>query len=346
MSLYPRGEIGQKIWLKYVDLMKKSGEGKKYDCVIGVSGGTDSSFLLHIAKEYGLRPLAVNLDNGWNSVISVSNIKRMTEALDIPLETYVIDYEEVKKVLKSYFLASLPWVDSPTDIAIKSVLYKYCLENGIKYILNGSDFRTEGKQPMLWTYSDTKQMKYLVRKFYKISLRSFPCYSLYKMIHLGYLKKIKVIRPYYFINYSKRHARIFLQNKYGWEYYSEHHHESIFTKFIISYWLPVKFGIDKRKITYSAQILNGDITRDEAIKIISIPPYNDKSIEEEKRYILKKLDFSYEEFNNSMNSKNRFFYDYPSYYPIIKRYKKIGKYFSKKIFAFRPPAFDLIDFNL
>ena len=159
IELSPEGEVGNSYWENIVDRMKEKGKGKKYDCVIGVSGGTDSSYLLHIAKKtYGLRPLAVNLDNGWSSEIAVQNIKKVTKSLDIDLETFVIDYEEVKAVLRAYMKAGLPWIDGPTDNAIKSVLFNIADREGIKFVINGSDFRSEGKQPSEWTYTDSKQM--------------------------------------------------------------------------------------------------------------------------------------------------------------------------------------------
>ena len=203
-EVYPRGEKGKFYWENIVDQIRQKVRGKKYDCVIGVSGGTDSSYLLHIAKkEYGLRPLAVNLDNGWSSEIAVGNIKKVTKALDIDLETYVIDYEEVKAVLRAYMKAGLPWIDGPTDNAIKSTLFKTAEREGIKYVLNGSDFRSEGKQPSEWTYTDSKQMLSLLNKFEKISLKTYPYQSLFDMVNSTIIKKIKDYRPFNSIDYQK-----------------------------------------------------------------------------------------------------------------------------------------------
>ena len=174
-EVYPRGEKGKRYWENIVDQIKEKGKNKRYDCIIGVSGGTDSSYLLHIVKkEYGLRPLAVNLDNGWSSEIAVQNIKKVTKALDVDLETYVINYEEVKVVLRAYIKACLPWIDGPTDNAIKSVLFKIAEREGIYNILTGSDFRSEGKQPIEWTYTDSKQMLFLLKNYEKINLKTYP----------------------------------------------------------------------------------------------------------------------------------------------------------------------------
>lgn len=346
-EIYPQGKTGQKEWTDIVDKIKKDGKNKKYDCIIGVSGGTDSSYLLHIAKrEYGLRPLAVNLDNGWSSDIAVNNIKIVTKALDIDLETYVINYEEVKSVLRSYIKASLPWIDSPTDIAIKSSLYKIAAREGIKYTLNGGDFRSEGKQPTEWTYSDAKQMIYLLKKFEnKKRLHSFPYYRLVDLVYFGFIRGIKTYRPFYYIDYKKKAAQDFLEKEYGWVYYGGHHHENIFTKFAIAYWLPQKFNIDKRKITLSAQILSGEIEREKALELLKHPPYPLEDIQKDKTYVLKKLGITSEDFTKYLNSPNKYFSDYPSYFDLYQKYSKYGNKIFGHILPFKPTIFIEQDFR-
>jgi N-acetyl sugar amidotransferase len=325
-SAYPGGKKGLVEWENHVEYIKKRGKGKRYDCIIGISGGTDSSYLMHLAKKkYGLRPLAVNLDNGWSSDISVKNIKKVTNKLNIDLETYVIDYEEVKDILRSYMRASLPWIDNPTDQAIKAILYKIAKREGIKYILNGDDFRSEGKQPTEWTYSDSRQLRYLQKKFGTIKIKTFPYLTLFNFVYYGYFRKIKMLRPLFYFHYQKRKAQELLKKEYDWEYYGGHHHENIFTKFVLSYWLIRKFGIDKRKITLSAQVMNGEITREEALQQLSKPPYNPEEMERDKAYVTKKLEISASEFNEIWNKQNKSFKDYPSYYPLIMRLLKIIK---------------------
>ena len=343
MEQYPRGEKGLTDWETMVALMKRAGKGKPYDCIVGVSGGTDSSYLLHVCAEYGLRVLAVNLDNGWSSDIAVGNIKKVTKALNFDLETYVIDYEEVKAVLRSYIKARLPWIDAPTDMAIKISLYLIAARENVKFVLNGSDFRSEGKQPIAWTYSDTKQLKFLVDKFEGTKLRSFPTQMMKSFFIYGFLYRIKVIRPLYFLPYRKDQARELLIKQYDWKDYGGHHHENIFTKFTVTYWLPVKFGIDKRIITYSAQILSGEITREEALKKISESAWDKNTTEKDIAYLLKKLDLSRETFDEAFTGDNRFFYNYPSYYPLIKKFAKAGKVVSGKIFGFKPGIFEAMD---
>lgn len=316
---YPRGSVGSEYWETLVSKMRKFGTNKKYDCIVGISGGTDSSYLLHLCKLYKLRVLAVTLDNGWSSDIAVKNIKRMTSMLKFDLITYVIDYSEVKAVLRAYMKASLPWIDGPTDMAIDSALYLTAKKEKIKYILNGTDFRTEGKQPFKWTYSDSRQLIYLVNKFEKIKLKSYPVIPFLKVGWFSFIKGIKVIRPYYYLDYSKQKAQRELIETYGWEDYGGHHHENIFTKFVISYWLFEKFGIDKRKISLSAQIMNGDLSRIEALKIIKNNPYSSDEIELQIEYVCKKLDMSREDFDNYFKADNKYFTDYPNWYNLIYR---------------------------
>ncbi|OGU68478.1 MAG: hypothetical protein A2W30_00640 [Ignavibacteria bacterium RBG_16_36_9] len=336
-EVYPRGEKGKKYWENIVDQTKEKGKNKKYDCIIGVSGGTDSSYLLHIAKkEYGLRPLAVNMDNGWSSEIAVQNIKKVTKALDIDLETYVIDYEEVKAVLRAYMKASLPWVDGPTDNAIKSIIFSLAEREGIQYVLTGSDFRSEGKQPSEWTYTDSRQMLFLLKKFEKINLKTYPFQSLFNIVNSTIIKKIKDYRPFNSINYQKKIAQEFLKKEYDWEYYGGHHHENVFTKFSIAYWMPRKFGIDKRIITFSAQILSGEMKREDALEKMKHPPYDTDQMERDKEFVTKKLDLSNEGFNRIWNQENRHYWDYPSYMPIFNKYFKLSNTFLRYFFPTPP----------
>jgi len=335
---YPRGEIGANKWLNIVDKIKQAGEGKQYDCIIGVSGGTDSCYLLHMAKELGLRVLAVNLDNGWSSEIAVANIKKITSALSIDLETYVIDYEEIKDLLRSYMLAGLPWIDIPTDLAIKAILYKIASRENIKYILRGNDFRSEGSQPTEWTYGDGKQLKAIHKMYGKVKLKTFPNYTIESLIYYGFIKKIKSIYPFYYIEYKKNKAQEFLKAQYDWQYYGGHHFENIFTKFAISYWLYEKFGIDKRKITLSAQILSGEMDRVSALDIINSEPYSlaDKDVMID--FMLKKLEIESEHFENILKDKNKTYKDYPSYYYLFKKLNKSFQFIIKLVFIHKPQS--------
>ncbi len=335
---FPRGESGKKIWNQLVTKMKKNGEGKKYDCVIGVSGGVDSCYLLHIAKMFSLRVIAVNLDNGWNSDIAVKNIRKVTTALNYDLETYVIDYEEIKDLNRVFMKGGIPWVDTPTDLAIKAILYKVAASEKIRYILRGNDFRSEGTQPIEWTGGDARVLKYLHRRFGHVKLRTFPNYTIRSLVYYGFIKKIKSVYPYYFIDYKKSIARKELESLYNWEYYGGHHYENVFTKFVMSYWLVEKFGIDKRKISLSAQILSGDISRNDALEYLSKIPLDETEKERIIPYVLKKLDFSHEEFEKILQSTNHSFLDYPSYYPYLRKFSKLSNFMLKHILLKKPMA--------
>lgn len=337
MADYPRGDIGLKEWQSIVASIKKAGKNKRYDCVIGVSGGVDSSYLLYIAKQYELRPLALNLDNGFNSKIAVQNIYNVTKQLNIDLETYVIDYEEIKDLLKSYMKSGIPWIDAPTDLAIKAVMYKIAAQEGIKYIIRGNDFRSEGKQPKEWTYSDTKQLKYFHQKFgTNIKLKTYPFLPLVQMVYYGFINKIKDVRPFYYLEYNKQEAKKLLETEFGWKDYGGHHHENLFTKFSMAYWLPIKYGIDKRKINLSAQVLSNAISREDAFLQISQPFAPSNELDDLREYIIKKLDLTRSEFESIIKIPNKTAFDYPSNYQLIFG---LVRYFSpiiKKLFAFQP----------
>jgi len=341
---YPRGEKGKADWDEFVSSIKKDGKRKDYDCIIGVSGGTDSSYLLHLAKAvYGLRPLAVNIDNGWSSDISVKNIKKVTAALDIDLETHVIDYEEMKDILSSYMKARLPWIDFPTDQAIKTVLYRIANRENIKYILIGQDFRSEGTQPNEWTYGDAKQLKHIQKTFGRQKLKTFPNISFLERLYLVYVKKMKLVFPFFFVEYNKQDAQQMLIDTYGWEYYGGHHHENLFTKFAISYWLYEKFGIDKRIITLSAQVMSGKVSREEALSELEKIPYNPSTIESEKNFVIKKLGLDQQEFERIWKEDNKTYHDYPSSHDLILKIARLVKPFIERILPQLPSYFIQIE---
>jgi hypothetical protein len=270
---YPRGKKGLDEFESLVQIIKKKGTGKLYDCIVGISGGTDSTYLLLVCKKYGLRPLAVNVDNGWHSDIAVNNIKNALSVLGYDLETYVINWEEMKSIHLAFMKASLPWPDGTSDIAIREGLYRIAKKHKIKYIFNGHDFRTEGRQPDEWTWIDGKMINYIC-KLNKIKIKTFPNQTILDLLYNGYISGIKDIRPFWYIHYSKMEARKIIEKELNWKYYGGHHHENIFTKYIIGVWLPQKFGIDKRKITLSAHIRTGEYTRNEVIELLKVPPYS------------------------------------------------------------------------
>ena len=337
---FPAGDAGKDLWDLQLEKIRQAGRRSKYDCVVGVSGGTDSSYLLHLAVvEWGLRPLAVYLDNGWSSDTAVKNIKLMVDKLGVDLETHVIDYEEVKTALTSYMRASLPWIDGATDRAIKSSLFKTAAQEGIKTILVGTDFRSEGKQPEEWTHNDSKLFSFVTKTFGKKPIRTYPNMSLTKHILYGLFYRIRRYQPFYLLNYNKAHAQAFLEEKYRWEYYGGHHHENLFTKFAIAHWLYQKFNIDKRIITLSAQVISGAKDREEAIAELKQNPYTEESLKIDLPIVLRKLDLSDQEFSEIWSAENKTHHDYPSYYQFFMRnYKVLGR-LSSLILPARPKMF-------
>ena len=308
----------------------------KYDVLVGVSGGVDSTFLVDYAIKHDLRVLAVNFDNGWHSEIAVSNIKKSLDKLNIDLVTYVVDYDEMKDLLLSYLKAGIPWADIPTDLGLLATLYKVANKHNIKTIFVGNSFRTEGKQPTAWTHGDSKQLRHIQNKFGQKKIRSYPVLSPLKLIYYGSVKKIKMIRPFNYMEYNKTEAKEMLIKEYGWEDYGGHHHESAFTKFAIAYWLPKKFGIDKRKVTYSAQVRSDMLDRNIALDLLSQPSYDENIMEEDKHYVIKKLGITHEEFDQIWNAPNKSIYDYPSYLPLFEKYLNFAMKVFKYVLPFKP----------
>lgn len=297
--------------------IKEAGKGKKYDCIAGVSGGRDSTYTLLTAKRLGLRPLAVHFDNGWNSDISVKNIKKACEKLNVDLITIVADWEEFKDLQIAFLKSGTPDADIPTDYAIYSVLYNTAKEEGIKYILNGHSFRTEGTSPISWTYMDPRYVRDVHQKLGKLKrITSFPHMTLLKLQYFIWVKGIREFRILEYIDYNKKEVDHVLKEELEWEYYGGHHHENHFTKFFQSYYLPQKFGIDKRKTELSALIRSGQINREQALQEISEHPYHYD--QETVNYVINKLNLSQEEWLEIMNSPIKSHADYKTYLPFIR----------------------------
>jgi N-acetyl sugar amidotransferase len=340
---WPMDDAGQQIIDGLVQKMKAQGRGKRYDCVVGVSGGTDSTYLLYWAKQQGLRPLAVHFDNGWDSEIAVSNIKKSISLLGVDLQTYVVDWEEFKDILVSFLWASFPWADAPTDLAIHATLYRVAAEEGVRYILNGSSFRTEGKMPVEWTYLDGRTVRHIHKTFGKRPMNTYPNLMLWDYAYYGVIRRIQNVRPLNFVDYHKDQARQMLTREIGWQYYGGHHYENIYTRFAYSYLLPEKFKIDKRIITHSALVRSGEMTREEALVSLAQPPYPPERVQEDVAYVIKKLGLSGEEFEEIMAAPPKSFRDYPSYYPLIERYTPLIRRLLKLALPWTPPMLHEMD---
>jgi N-acetyl sugar amidotransferase len=308
------GEESDKALMALVDVIKKLGKDNEYDCLIGISGGIDSCYAAYIAKNLGLRPLAVHMDNGWNSEAAVKNIKNVAGKLGIDYQSYVLDWEEFKDLQLAFLKASVPEAETPTDIAIPAALHRIAAENKIKFIISGGNFATEGILPKSWHYNakDIRYLKAIHRQFGSGKLKSFPLFGFKNELYYKYIKGIRFVYLLNYVRYSKKDAMKVLEDELGWKYYGGKHYESKFTGFVQSYILNEKFKIDYRKATFSSQICSGEMTRDEALELLKEPPYNPVIAQQEKEYVAKKLSISLPEFDEIMNLPAKSYKDYPN----------------------------------
>jgi hypothetical protein len=312
---YPTGEAGWKQLEELAEKIRISGKGKKYDCLIGVSGGCDSSYLLHIVKvKLGLRPLAVHFDNTWNSKIAVENIDIMLRKLNIDLWTYVMDNDEWNDLALSMLKASIPELDALTDVAAVSIYYMAAEKYKIKYIMDGHSFRTEGISPIGLFYFDGKYIDSIQKQFGTRKMERFPNLWLWKWMR-WLLMDIKRVRPLYYVKYNKEEVKKMLQKEYDWKWYGGHHLENRFCAYN-HYYLNTKFNVDLRLVELGAFIRTGQITRDQAVIEINKPQeYPDELIREVK----KRLGLSDEEYEEIIKRPLKNANDYKTYKPIFKR---------------------------
>ncbi|MDK2064385.1 N-acetyl sugar amidotransferase [Aliarcobacter butzleri] len=312
-------EEGKKKLDAIINQIKIDGKNKKYDCVIGLSGGVDSSYLAYILRKLypELRILAIHIDGGWNSELAVHNIENIVKILGIDLYTGVVPWEEMQDLQLAFFKSQLANQDVPQDHAFFATLYYVANKNGIKYFLSGGNLSTESILPSSWGYnaSDGKLLKSVHKKFGKIKLKKYKTFSFFKRkIYYPYFKKFRIITPLDFLPYFKDEAKETIKNELNWRDYGGKHHESKFTKFFQAHWLPTKFGFDKRKAHLSSLIVSGQMTRDEALKELEKPLYDETELKEDKEFISKKLGISLEEFEIIMKQSNKTFLDYASDY--------------------------------
>ena len=298
-----------------VNRIKKDGRGKDFDCILGMSGGIDSSYLLYLATEkLGLKPLVFHVDAGWNSQIAVNNIERLVDGLGLDLYTHVIDWQEIKNLQRAYFKSGVPHIDTPQDHAFFATMYKFASDNKIKNIVTGGNYSTECvRNPKEWMYhqSDSIQLRDIYKKHGDAPLRTYPLTNiLWHKIYLPFFKGIKLYRLLDFLPYNKESATQFLVDTYGFERYPQKHFESRFTKFYESYWLTQKFGYDTRKVQFSSLILTGQMSREEALFLLKSPAYDPDKVHLEFEYIASKLDMSKEELTECFELPNKTYKDY------------------------------------
>ena len=301
---------GEQELLRIFAEIKRSGKSKKYDCAIGVSGGTDSSYMLYLAKKHGLRPLAVHYDNTWNTSIATQNIRKVLSALDIDLYTHVVDNKEADDIFRSFFLAGVAEIEASTDLALAETIYRAAWKYGIKYVLEGHSFVTEGITPVGRNYFDGRYVKSIHQKYGKLPLRTYPLMTFMKFLWWTVFARIRKIRPFWYLEYNKEESRKFLEEEFDWKYYGGHHLENRMTAFFHGIYAPQKFGMDFRNNTLSASVRQGIMTREEAWDVYNQPPVIEKSLLE---YFLKRLNLTSEKFEKIMSLPAKSWKDFPTY---------------------------------
>lgn len=297
------------------DKIRKEGEGKDFDCIMGMSGGVDSSYLAWVSKEVlGLRPLIFHVDAGWNSQLAVNNIEKIVDGLGLDLFTVVIDWEEMRDLQLAYFRAGVPHIDNPQDHSYIATLYRFAEEHKLKYILNGGNNATEGiRNPLEYFYygTDLRQIRDIHSQFGDRPLKHYPLSGILRhKLYLRYVKGVQLIKPLDYLPYQKADAMKFLSERFGWLPYPQKHFESRFTKFYEGYWLPTKFGFDVRRVQFSSLIVSNQMTRAEALEQLQRPPYDPDTIAQDFEYVAKKLGITFDELRSYHDAPNKSYRDY------------------------------------
>lgn len=334
-------EQSEKEIMQVVDKIKKEGKGKPHDCLIGISGGLDSSYLVYIAKvKFGLNPLLFHVDAGWNSDVSTHNIQKLIEGLGLELYTEVVNWEEMKDLQRAFIKAQVPDIDTPQDLVFFSSLYNFAVKHKYKYILTGGNFSTECvREPLAWGayyQTDMRYVRDIHNKFGERKLKTFPTCDIFKYkIQYRFLNGIRVVKPLDKIPFSKEAATVLLEKEFGWQRYQHKHHESRFTRFYEAYWLPRKFGFDKRKNHLSSLILTNQMTREAALDRVSLPELPEDELLKEFEYVAKKLDFTVEELRSYFEGPNKTFRDYKNNYKWITLGTRIMQFLGVEKRAFK-----------
>lgn len=306
---------GREILRRKVERIRRHGEGRDFDCIIGMSGGIDSSYLVYLAKEeLGLRPLVFHVDGGWNSQIAVNNIEKIIDGLGLELYTEVINWKEMRDLQLAFFKSGVPHIDLPQDHAYFATMYQFAEKYKVKYILTGANIATEGvRNPLEYFYygTDMWQIRDIHRRFGREPLVDFPLSGILRhKVYLRYIRGIEVVQPLDFMPYVKAEAMDLLEKRFGWQRYPRKHFESRFTKFFEGYWLPKKFGFDTRRVQYSSLILTGQMAREAALAELKNPPYDESTLRQDFEYIATKLEISVDELQGYMEAPNKSYRDY------------------------------------
>ncbi|MEW5984362.1 MAG: N-acetyl sugar amidotransferase [Acidobacteriota bacterium] len=314
---YPTGDEGERRLQTLAAQIKSEGRNRQYDCVVGISGGCDSSYMLYLVKErLGLRPLAVHFDNTWDSTIAVENIHNLLQRLGVDLYTYVVDNVEYDDIYRAFMRAGVPDVDIPTDIALASTLYMAAARYGVRYTFEGHSFRTEGISPLGWAYMDARYIASVHRTYGSVRMKTFPNLWLWKFLYWAGVKKIKKVRPLYYVDYQKEETKALLARELGWRWYGGHHLENRFTAFCHSYLMPRRFGRDLRALGYSALIRSGQMTQAEGLRLLEEPHHLEPEIVD---LVKKRLGFGDTEFERMMNLPHRTYREFRTYKKTFER---------------------------
>lgn len=318
----PTKDEGAKKLEEIIQRIKDAGAGKKYDCITGISGGVDSTYLCLKAKELGLRPLIVHFDNGWNSELAVKNIEQIIAKLGFDLFTLVVDWNEFKDLQLAYLKASVVDIEALTDHAIAGTLYKIAAENNIKYILSGYNIVTEGILPPYWVFDkgDSANIKDIHKKYGTHSLKTYPLFGLKERKYFAGIKGIETVNLLNYLPYNKASVKEIIAKELGWRDYGGKHYESVFTRFYQSYILPVKFGIDKRKAHLSNLIFSGQLTKSQALEELAKPIIEEKQLQEDYAFVLKKLNLTQGVFEKILSQPRREHTDFATLKSIYKTY--------------------------
>jgi len=330
---YVAGE-SEKQWEEILGNIKQKGKGREYDCIVGISGGVDSSYTAYLCKEWGLRPLLMHMDNGWDTEISVKNIKTLAEKLNFDYVSYVLDWNEFREIQLAFLKSSIVDLEMPTDIAIAASIYQTAAKHKIQYIVSGGNSSGEGILPLQMgyhVYKDVKLYKHIVKNYGSVPLKKVPVVGYVGEIYYKFVKNIRTVYPLNYIPFDKDEARAFLMENYGWENYGGKHHESKITAFWQSYAMPVKYNMDYRRTTYSSQICSGQMTREEALEKLKEPSYDASKVDADKKYVAKKYGISVEELETYLSQPPKTYLDFPNQKNLIELiYKTYDRLYKKK----------------
>ncbi len=311
---------GKALFAAILQEIKRVGRGRPYDCIVGVSGGTDSSYLVYLAKEWGLRPLAVHYDNTWNSAIATMNIHKVLKGLDVDLYTHVVANKESDDIFRAFFLSGVAEIEAATDLGYAYLLRQVAAKYGIQSILEGHSFVAEGITPLGRNYFDGKYIKSIHRQFGRVQMSTYPLMTLSRFLRSAVIHRVKFIRPLWYLDYSKEEAQAFLTEKFGWCYYGGHHLENRMTAFYHSVYLPQKFGSDMRNNALAARVRNGTLSREQAwTEYTTAPLIEDELVS----YFKKRLDLSDALYEQVMRTPPKNWTDYPTYKKHFERLRPL-----------------------